>query len=170
MFQKGDYIVYRSTGVCRIDKIGIPDDFPAAAKDVLYYHLTPIRGAGTIYIPVDTKVFMRPVISKEQALELIASIPSIEESPNFSKDQKALAEHYKSLLQTHDCATLVQLIKNINKKTRVLNEKGKTAGKTDTQYRKQAEELLREELSIALEIPLEKVSDYIKQQLKLSAV
>ena len=170
MFQKGDYIVYRSTGVCRIDKIGIPDDFPAAAKDVLYYHLTPIRGAGTIYIPVDTKVFMRPVISKQQALELIASIPSIEESPYFSKDQKALAEHYKSLLQTHDCATLVQLIKNINKKTRVLNEKGKTAGKTDTQYRKQAEELLREELSIALEVPLEKVSDYIKQQLKLSAV
>ncbi len=135
--------MYRSTGVCRIDKIGIPDDFPAAAKDVLYYHLTPIRGAGTIYIPVDTKVFMRPVISKEQALELIASIPSIEESPNFSKDQKALAEHYKSLLQTHDCATLVQLIKNINKKPAFSMKKGKQREKTDTQYRKQAEELLR---------------------------
>lgn len=170
MYQKGDYIVYRSTGVCRVDGIGFPADFPAAAQGVQYYYLTPVRGAGTIYIPVDSKVFMRPVISRAQALELIASIPSIEEKPNFSKDQKALSEHYKSLLQTHDCATLVQLIKNINKKASVLSEKGKTAGKTDLQYRKQAEELLREELSVALGIPLADVSDYIKKQLKQNAV
>ncbi len=170
MYQKGDYIVYRSTGVCRVDEIGFPADFPAAVQDVQYYHLTPVRGAGTIYIPIDSKVFMRPVISREQALELIASIPSIEEKPNFSKDQKALSEYYKSLLQTHDCTTLVQLIKNINKKACVLSEKGKTAGKIDLQYRKQAEELLREELSVALGIPLAEVSDYVKEQLKQNAV
>lgn len=170
MYQKGDYIVYRSTGVCRVEEVGIPTDFPAAVQGVQYYQLSPVRGAGTIYIPVDSKVFMRPVISREQALELIASIPSIEERPNYSKDQKALTAHYKALLQTHDCITLVQLIKDINKKARVLSEKGKSAGKTDTQYRKQAEELLREELSIALGIPLAEVSDYIKAQLNAPAI
>jgi CarD family transcriptional regulator len=170
MFKEGDYIVYRSTGVCRVDAIGTPTDFPAATEGVVYYQLTPVRGAGSIYIPVDSPVFMRPVITREEAMELIASIPSIEKNPNYSKDQKALNEYYKSLLQTHDCAVLVQLIKNIQEKTRVLNERGKTAGKTDTQYRKQAEELLREELSVALEIPLDQVFDYVNQQLQQVAI
>ena len=49
MFQEGDYIVYRNTGVCRVEKIGIPEDFPAAAQDVQYYHLAPVRGSGIIY-------------------------------------------------------------------------------------------------------------------------
>lgn len=170
MFQKGDYIVYRNTGVCKVAEIGIPEDFPATAQDVQYYHLAPVRGSGLIYIPVNSTVFMRPVISRQQALELIASIPSIEEKPNYSKDQKALSESYKSLLQAHNCTALVQLIKNVHTKKRVLSEKGKSAGKTDLQYMKQAEELLHEELSIALGIPFEEVPAYIRQKIKEAAV
>ena len=165
MFQEGDYIVYRNTGVCRVEKIGIPEDFPAAAQDVQYYHLAPVRGSGIIYIPVDSKVFMRAIISKEEAINLIASIPSVEEHPDYSKDQKSLAEHYKALLQTHDCSALVQLIKNIYCKNRELNEKGKTTGKTDQQYMKQAETLLHEELSIALGIPFDEIPAYIRKQI-----
>lgn len=166
MFQEGDYIVYRNTGVCRVEKIGIPEDFPAAAQDALYYHLAPVRGSGIIYIPVDSKVFMRAIISEEEARNLIASIPSVEENPNYSKDQKALAEHYKSMLQTHDCVALLQLVKDIYRKNRELNEKGKTAGKTDMQYMKQAETLLHEELSVALGIPFEEMTAYIRKQVE----
>lgn len=166
MFQKGDYIVYRNTGVCRVDEISIPKDFPAGAEDVLYYHLAPVHGSGIIYIPVNSPVFMRPILTKEQAQELIISIPSIQENPNYSKDQKALNEQYRTLMQMHDCTALVQLIKDIYKKNCVLNEKGKSAGKTDLQYMKQAEELLHEELAVALDIPFEEVPNYIEQQLK----
>ena len=168
MFQEGEYIIYRNTGVCKVAKVGIPDDFPAAAPDVLYYHLAPVRSAGIIYIPVDSKVFMRPVITREQALELIASIPTLEETPDYSKDQKALAEHYKAQLQTHDCAVLLQLIKNIHRKTEELSARGKTAGKTDIQYMKQAESLLHEEFSIVLDIPFDEVPDYIRKQLEVA--
>ncbi len=166
MFQEGDYIVYRNTGVCRVEKIGIPEDFPSAAQDVQYYHLAPVRGSGIIYIPTDSKVFMRAIITKEEALDLIASIPAVEEQPDYSKDQKALAEHYKTLLQSHDCASLVQLIKNIYRKNRELNERGKTTGKTDQQYMKQAEALLHEELSVALDIPFDEVPAYIRKQVE----
>ncbi|MFR6291566.1 MAG: CarD family transcriptional regulator [Peptococcaceae bacterium] len=168
MFQKGDYIVYRSTGVCRVDDIGARENFLTDGAEQLYYHLVPIHGTGTIYIPVDSSVFMRPVISKEQAQQLIASIPSIEEHPNYSKNQKVLIEEYRSLLQTHDCTALVQLILDVHKKELVLNAQGKTAGKTDLQYMKQAQTLLHEELSVALDIPYEDVADYIRQQIKLA--
>lgn len=60
MFQKGDYIVYRNTGVCKVAEIGIPEDFPATAQDVQYYHLAPVRGSGLIYIPVKLYRFYAP--------------------------------------------------------------------------------------------------------------
>lgn len=76
MFQKGDYIVYRNTGVCHVADISTRENFAVDGTEQLYYHLVPVHGAGTIYIPVDSPVFMRPVISKEQAHALIASIPA----------------------------------------------------------------------------------------------
>lgn len=166
MFQKGDYIVYRNTGVCKVEEIGTLADAPAAVQDRLYYHLAPVHGSGLIYIPVDSPVFMRPVITKEQAQDLIAAIPLIEEKPNYSRDQKVLNEQYRALLNEHDCTALVQLIKDIRKKNRVLIARGKSAGKTDMQYMKQAETLLHQELSIALDIPYDDVASYIKNQLK----
>lgn len=72
------------------------------------------------------------------------------------------------MLQTHDCTALVQLILDVHKKELVLNAQGKTAGKTDLQYMKQAQTLLHEELSVALDIPYEDVADYIRQQIKLA--
>lgn len=166
MFQIGDYIIYRNTGVCQVVQIGIPENFSILDSDVQYYFLEPLHGSGIIYIPVNSTVFMRPVISKEQAMELIASIPTIPEQPDYSKDQKALHEHYKTLLQSHDCTALIQLIKNIHKKSAVLTAKGKNAGKTDLQYKEQAETLLHEELSIALGIPVEEVPAYIRSQIE----
>ena len=164
MFQKGDYIIYRNTGVCQVAEIGVPENFPIT-EGTLYYFLVPMRGSGTIYIPVDSSVFMRPVITREQAVTLISSIPQLPEVPTQYKDQKALVESYKSMVQTHDCTTLLQLIMSIHRKGSELTEKGKSLGKIDTQYKKQAEEMLHEELSIVLDIPYEEIPSYIRSQL-----
>ena len=168
MFQKGDYIIYRNTGVCQVAEIGVPENFPIT-EGTLYYFLVPIRGAGTIYIPVNSPVFMRPVITREQADTLIASIPHLSGLPCQYKDQKALVETYKSLVQTHDCMTLLQLIKSIQNKELELTQKGKTLGKIDMQYKKQAKEMLREELSIVLNIPYEDIPIYIQQHVEITA-
>lgn len=169
MFQQGDYIVYRSTGVCRVEEVAVPENFSAAAPGALYYCLSPVRGSGVIYVPVDSPVFMRPILTREEAMALISAIPLVPEMPNYSKDQKSLQEQYKTQLRSHDCLTLVQMIKGIHKKNRVLTAVGKTAGKTDLQYMKQAEALLHEELSVALDIPYEQVPDFIQQELTRSA-
>lgn len=42
-----------------------------AEKNRLYYKLSPVYGSGTIYVPVDTKIFMRPVLSRREAMDLI---------------------------------------------------------------------------------------------------
>ena len=45
-----------------------------AEKNRLYYNLSPVYGSGTIYVPVDTKIFMRPVLSRREAMDLIRRI------------------------------------------------------------------------------------------------
>ena len=77
-----------------------------------------------------------------------------------------LEDHYKASLMSHRCEDLVQLIKNVYTKKKNLEKNGKKTGKTDQQYMKQAKKLLHEELSIALEIPVTEVEDYITRVLE----
>lgn len=161
MFEKGSLMIYDTTGVCRVEDIGVPAGLPVANKDKKYYKLAPVFGTGTIYIPVDTKVFMRPVISKSEAENLIRKIPEIREDICDTHNQKVLEDHYKASLMTHECEDLIQLIKTVYMKKKNLERTGKKTGKTDTQYMKRAKTLLHEELSIALGIPVDEVEDYI---------
>jgi len=161
MFEVGSLLIYDTTGVCKVLEIGVPSGLPVANKDRQYYKLAPVFGSGTIYIPVDTKVFMRPVITREEAETLIRKIPEIREDICETHNQKVLEDHYKASLMTHDCEELVQLIKTVYAKKKNLEKNGKKTGKTDQTYMKRAKQLLHEELSIALDIPVAEVEAYI---------
>jgi len=163
MFEVGTLVVYESSGVCRVDGVGVPSGLSGARKGKLYYTLTPIHGTGTIYIPVDARAFMRPVISRDEALELISRIPDIDETGCDDRDPRMLAARYRGYLQNHDCESLVQLIKTIYVKNRNLAKNSRKPGMTDMQYMKRAKELLHGELSVALDIPCDQVEDYIRQ-------
>lgn len=79
------------------------------------------------YIPVDTEVFMRPVLTKAQANELIDKIPNIKEQVYEAKDQKNLADCYRASLRAHECEELVGMIKAIYQKHKKAG-RGKAAG------------------------------------------
>ena len=128
----------------------------------MYYTLTPLFGSGTVYTPVDTKVFMRPVITGEEAQDLIRRMPEIEPCCCSGTDQRALSEHYQ-------CESLVKIIKAVYLKAQQAAAKGKKLGKTDQQFMKRAEELLYEELSLALDMPKDQVKDHILQTLEPAA-
>ena len=161
MFEVGSLLIYDTTGVCKVLEIGVPSGLPVENKDRMYYKLAPVFGSGTIYIPVDTKVFMRQVITHEEAEALIHKIPEIREDICETHNQKVLEDHYKASLMTHDCEDLVQLIKTVYAKKKHLEKSGKKTGKTDQTYMKRAKQLLHEELSVALGIPVAEVEEYI---------
>lgn len=77
MYEIGSLLIYDTTGVCRVEDIGVPEGLPVSDKSKKYYRLTPVFGSGSIYIPVDTKVFMRPVITREEAEDLIRLIKTV---------------------------------------------------------------------------------------------
>ena len=71
MYEIGQLIVYGNEGVCRVEEIGTPK-ISGVDKHRDYYTLAPIYREGKVFTPVDSKVFMRPVITREEALALIA--------------------------------------------------------------------------------------------------
>ena len=76
MFAVGDLVVYGGEGVCRVESIG-PSGLRYDGGDKTYYHLAPLYRSGTVMTPVDTAVMMRPIISRDRAMELIAALPQL---------------------------------------------------------------------------------------------
>ena len=164
MFETGSLIVYGNSGICRVEGVSMKQQLGGGGQ-AMYYTLTPLFGSGTVYTPVETKVFMRPVITGEEARDLIRRMPEIEPGCCAGTDQRTLAEHYRGLLHTYQCESLVKIIKAVHLKAR----QAAARGKTDQQFMKRAEELLYEELSLALDIPKDQVKDHILKTLEPAA-
>ena len=83
MYQIGEKIIYGSNGVCEIVEIKMIEA-PHTGEEKAYYIIKPVFQECKISVPVDTKVFMRPVISESEAnarSTLIKSSISITASP-----------------------------------------------------------------------------------------
>ncbi len=169
MFQVGDFIIYGDTGVCRVTAIGTPR-LASLENSRLYYTLTPAFSSEVIYTPVDTRVFMRPILTREEAGEFIRLIPSLErkidEEAHNIKSSHSLMDYYQSYFLSHTCEDLICLIKTIYLKNEAARKAGRNPGKIEEKYKKRAEAILYGELAVALHIAREDVSDYIKNALK----
>jgi len=159
MYQVNQIIVYGSAGVCRVEAVEVPANLPNA-DGRLYYRLRPLFEASIIYTPVDTTVFMRPVLTREEAQALLAAYPQLEPAPCESRSPQVLGEHYKSFFRSHSCEDLLRLIKTIRQKAQA---SGRPLSKTDQNYLRRAEELLYCELSAALQLPRAEVKLYAEQ-------
>ncbi len=165
MFQVGDLICYGNSGVCKVAEVG-PRDTRGADPDKLYYTLQPLYSSETIYIPVNTGVFMRPALSRDEAECLIDRIPAIRGDICNDRSLTTLRSHYESCLQTHACEDLVQLIKGVWSKSRDAERSGKKPGQVDQRYKKRAEDLLHGELAAALGMERDEVAAYIDRRVK----
>ena len=165
MYQVGDRIIYGSNGVCVIEEIKMIE-VPHTNEEKAYYSIKPFYQECRISVPVDTKMFMRPVISREEAQALIAHIPNVDAQPYFNTALRQLQEYYEKKLSTHSCADLIELTVSLHrKKAQVLAQKRKF-GAIDERYMKRAEDLLFGELSVALDVPKSEIRTRITSELE----
>ena len=94
MFTEGQLVIYGGEGVCRIAAVG-PSSLSGTDKTKLYYTLTPLTRSGTVLTPVDTKVLMRPILSRQEAEDFIAQLESCQrEAANAFGRDRVLLERY----------------------------------------------------------------------------
>ncbi len=164
MFNIDDYVIYGGNGVCKVIDIGIPD-IRSFDSDKEYYTLEPVYENGKIFAPVDNnKVVMRKVITKEEADNLINSIPTVE--VNWVEDMKDRDSQFKDIIRNYDCRGFIKIIKTIIERKKKCTSDGKKLSVSDANYLKRAQEYLCGELAIALNIPKDMVDGYIKNRLK----
>ena len=162
MYQPGDMIIYGSTGVCKVKEITTPECQKGGEK--LYYALEPLYQDGVIYTPVESKVFMRPVITEEEAEALIDKIPTMETAAYHNSVLRELEEHYAAYLKSHECGDLIELAMSIYAKKQDLASQHRKFGAVDERFMKRAEDLLYGELAVALKIDRDQVGAYISNR------
>jgi CarD family transcriptional regulator len=171
MFNVGDYIIYGHTGVCNVKDVGYPE-FKGIDCSRLYYTLIPENSTEIIYTPVNSSVYMRPVMSREEAIELIRQIPEIEDTVDdeidFGINSKEWQGIYKSLLDTHDSEDLVRLLITIHMKRENLLQNKKIINQTDRNTMRDAKTTLYGELAVALGILQEDVPSFIEEELEVN--
>ncbi|MDF2689745.1 MAG: hypothetical protein K0Q80_2711 [Microvirga sp.] len=165
MYKIKDVVMYGKMGACEITDITVPPDMKVA-RNQLYYVLKPLHENCVIYAPVDTKVFMRPAISAEEAERLIDTIPSLHPEAYREESTQDLVKHYETAIESHDCAELLRLTMAIYAKKQFIEQRGRIFGQIDKKYMKQAEDLLFGEFSFAIGIARDEVPDYIASRVE----
>ncbi len=160
MFSVGDKIIYGENGVCTVESIG-PLTMAGAPKEKLYYYLSPLIGSGTYFAPVDSGAYMRPVMSRDEAEALIDAMPDIQPAICTDNRFNHVDAFYKELFKQHSCEALVSIVKGL--KSRMSDRKTKSSRAEATM--KRAKDILHGELSVALEIDVKDVEDYIVSRL-----
>lgn len=165
MFNVGQYVVCGNKGVCTVEDITTLD-ISGVDKAKKYYILKPkYVTASTVYVPVDSAgTSMREVLTKEEAQELIRSIPEI---PIMEiKNEKLVEQDYKACMKSNCCREWVKLIKTIYLRKQKRLEAGRKETAVDGKYFRIAEENLYGELAVALQMERSEVCNYITEHLQ----
>lgn len=167
MYQVGDLVFYGRTGVCKVIDITTRTDEGCHRQS--YYILEPLYQQNyTILAPVNiTKVFIRPIISRSEAKELLELIPTIGTKAYYNGKSSQLCEYYETFLKTHECLDLMRLTISIYTKKRNADHEQRKFGSVDERYMKCGQELLFGELAAALDISKDKAAEYVAARLKL---
>lgn len=164
MFEIGEYIVYGTNGICRVEDVC---SSPYDKTDTrTYYLLVPVNNpmSSTIYTPVNNeRVPMRRLMTKEEIEALIADMPQIELLT--VPIEKHRREIYRATIGTLSPAGYVQVIKTVHRRRADLTAAHKHFPVTDLEYGRLAKHLLYSECAHVLGMAEDSVEQYITDRL-----
>lgn len=158
MYNSGDVVVY-GRDVYRIKDV--KDNY---LFDKTYYIMNPIDDDSLVTsVSVDTTSYLRDVITKEEAEELIAKIPSIEIVQASDRD---IEYEYKQLLRENTLEALIKIIKTTYMRNMMRQNQNKRISEKGGQYFNRAERQLYNELSISLHLTVDDTKRYVIDSVK----
>ena len=168
MFQKDEYVFYGSGGICKISDIQTSplEGMPA---DREYYVMQSIHDKnGTMYIPVDNdKVFLRRLLSREEAETLLERIPSIEIITE--ENAKLLRAKYLEAMRTYQPSEWVRVIKTVYFRANDPGRQRQRLSETERNIAESAKRYLCTELSLSLGRPTADLEAYLLENVKKMA-
>jgi len=112
MYQTGDRVVYGNNGICRVEKVDVPD-FETFERGKPYYFLRCEADESRIYAPVDTHIPMRALMNQAEAQALLTDLSQLPVQLPSGRDHKTISLHYQKILQQHTPNAMACVIKSI---------------------------------------------------------
>ena len=164
MFKVNQTVSYGPQGVFKISEIA---DKNLTGKNQKYYILKSVKGSSSvIYVPVDNEKLvakMRPMLTTKEVYDLINEMPE-EEYPWIERDDERKAT-FREIIAESNPQRLVGLIRMIYLHQRELAAAGRKLHLADERFFKEAERILYDEFSLALDISSDAVPSFIISQI-----
>lgn len=165
MYQKGDYVVYGTKGVCLVeDVMAIDWGADCISSGKLCYKLAPrfVKGS-TIYAPVENeKTVIRSVMSGEEAEAVLDGAGKLKTLS--VRDEKEREKSYRNALLSGSSEEWSRVIKTLYLRKRERQKSGKSMTCIDERYFHIAENILFGEMSLPLKMSVAEVGErYFKE-------
>ena len=148
MFRAGQQVIYGGNGVCRIEDIVLRES--ALSGDLVQVYVIRLSSGLTSYIPVDSNVFMRALITEDEVRAVIEEFPFIGTRSFAGTNSKALADQYRAIIARHDVREMMCLYKSLQQKIEISRSAGKKPGAMDERFAAAALEQVIKEFSVVL--------------------
>lgn len=165
MFNVGDTVIYSGQGICKIEE-KVEKDLKGKVTE--YLVLKPIyEKSSTIFLPLNNAALvsrMRPVLSKDEIMNIINSIP--EQESIWIENENQRKTKYGEIITRSQPTELIRLIKTLSLHEKKQKERGRKFHLTDETFLKDAEKILFNEFAHVLNIQTNEVSPFIMKQLE----
>ncbi len=153
MFKIGEYVSYRSEGVCVISDIRT-ECFNALGTSEEYYILAPIKDMNsTLYVPVVNKLLtekMQPLLCASEICELANMLR--DERLEWNNESRARNTELKEILAGGERNSLVILVNTLNERICQLALEGRKCTAGDENALKRAKKMLFDEFSATTDL------------------
>ena len=167
LFSVGEKVVYKTNAVCNVEAIETPSFVKETGKK--YYKLRYLfsNGNEVVYVPVDSDVSVRAVMSEGEAKMCFDTLKH-KEAPNYEPRQPALlTAHFQQMLSDCSIDGSLMVLKEILLREKRYEEIGKKLRQAEIHFLSIVEKAVSEELSVALGKEIDEVKCLIRQAVYL---
>lgn len=161
--QTGNYVIYRSTEICRIDGFEKKSFDGVTQRD--YCILVP-EGVehSKYYVPMDcAETKLRCLLTKDEIFELIDAMS--EEQPDWGASDEHRKERINEVLGSGDYRLIISMMHSLYLEREERTARGKKLLAADERAMKAAEALINREFAFVLGISERDVPQFIEERL-----
>lgn len=144
MYNIGQYIVHPGQGVCRVE--GVVEEPTAVYKLMPVGQRNPMR----IIFPVASEDKLRPVLSHDEAMELIDQYATLQVDEYTDRSSALEEDHFKREIRQGTCRDTMRIVKTFRTRIAETRARNKKPPVVYERILKQASKRSLEELSVAL--------------------
>ena len=162
-FEKGKKVLYSVNGVCEITDI----TEKVFGKTVMrYYVLKPIsNNEATLFVPVNNENLVRKMkrlMTQPQLDEVLNNVSA--KDVEWNSNEAVRKEEFRNTISFGNVSEILVLLKSIWIHRRMQNSKGRKLHISDEMYLREAEKIIKEEISTVIGVEQDEVIPYVKNK------